>query len=35
MMITFLNHDLWTQASDKQLAMDYVKNIARLELRRG
>lgn len=35
LMITFLNHDLWTSGSDKQLAMDYVKNIARLELRRG
>lgn len=35
LMLTFLNHDLWTQDGDKRLAMEYVKNIARLELRRG
>lgn len=32
--LTFFNHDLWTKEGDKRLAMDYVKNITRLELRR-
>jgi hypothetical protein len=35
LMLTFLFHDTWTKPGDKRLAMEYVKNIARLELRRG
>ncbi len=35
MALTFLEHDVWTAAGNRYLAMDYVKNIARLELRRG
>jgi hypothetical protein len=35
LMLTFLFHDLWTKPGDRRLADEYVKNIARLELRRG
>ena len=31
----FLEHDAWTADEDRILAKEYVKNIARLELRRG
>ncbi len=33
--LTFLEHDIWTKEGDKRLMQEYVKNIARLELRRG
>jgi len=32
--LTFFTHDIWTEEGDKLLAKEYVKNIARLELRR-
>jgi hypothetical protein len=32
---TFFAHDIWTKDGDRRLAQDYVKNITRLELRRG
>ncbi len=32
--LAFLTHDTWTERGDKALAKEYVKNIARLELRR-
>jgi hypothetical protein len=35
LVLTFLEHDLLTKESDRKLSMEYIKNIARLELRRG
>ena len=35
LVLTFLFHDFWTKSADRRLADDYMKNIARLELRRG
>jgi len=33
--LTFLFHDFWTKPAERRLADEYVRNIARLELRRG
>lgn len=33
--LTFFEHDIWTKEGDRRLAKEYVKNIARLELRRS
>jgi hypothetical protein len=35
LVLTFMFHDLWTKPSDRRLSDEYVRNIARLELRRG
>jgi uncharacterized membrane protein YdcZ (DUF606 family) len=34
LLAIFLEHDYWTEMSDKRLSKEYVKNISRLELRR-
>lgn len=34
LLVVFLEHDYWTETSDKHLGKEYVKNISRLELRR-
>lgn len=33
--LSFFEHDIWTKEGNGKLSMEYVKNIARLELRRG